>query len=64
MDQQAVQAQIKLLTSVTQFCSEKVLDQKHKNNSLTSYEQQAYRNCVLKFMEMPQIVSQAMQGMQ
>ncbi len=63
MDQQAIQAQIKLLTSVTKLCSESVLESKHKSNQLSTYESQAYRNCVMKFMEMPQIVANAMQSM-
>ena len=64
MDQQAMQAQISLLQAMTKVCGEKTLDHRHKSNNLSDNESSAYRNCVLKFMESPQVVANAFQSFQ
>ena len=64
MDQQAVQANIALVTAMTKICGEKVLSNKHTSNTLSSTETSSYKNCVMKFMEAPQQVMTAFQNIQ
>ena len=64
MDQQAVQANMALVSAMTKLCSEKTIAHKHKSADLSSTESAEYKNCVLKFMETPQVVMTAFQGIQ
>lgn len=64
MDQQAVQANMALVSAMTKLCTQKTLATKHKSADLSASETSDYKNCVLKFMETPQVVMTAFQGIQ
>ena len=63
MDQNAVHTELMMIKTLNDLCGKKTLNAKHKTSSLDSYEQQAYKNCVAKFIMTPQYIMNAMSQM-
>ena len=62
--QAAIEANITMLSAVTEICAEKTLGSKHNSAQITPAESTAYKNCIAKFMVVPQFIMTAVQGIQ
>jgi len=61
MERIMMEAQSELIASVMTTCRTKCI-RGHSTNTLSQGEQTQFGNCVMKFMESPQIIMSAVQG--
>jgi hypothetical protein len=61
MERIMMEAQSELIAGVMTTCRAKTI-RGHQSAQLSGEEQQAFSNCVMKFMESPQIIMSAVQG--
>jgi hypothetical protein len=63
MERIMMEAQSEMISGVMSVCRDKTLNHAHSQNALSASEQQQFQNCVLKFMESPQVIMSAVQTM-
>ena len=56
MERIMMEAQSEMISGVMHVCRDKTLNKSHNAASLTQTEQTQFTNCVLKFMESPNII--------
>ena len=64
MNSEQMHSELMMIKTLTQICAKKAIKTTHTSTVLDSYETEAYKNCVMKFMQAPQVIVSSLQGAQ